>query len=190
MKMKTKIAIVINMFAAVIAVGSEWIDDPSTKAITKDDIHSGERFKMLADFNANGIQDMALSCDISLFGNAGGHFTLYLGNGKGQYRKHGEFFAHPMAVSLEKIGDKVRLWTYHRGGGWIGKIGYTEVMKDKLSEYHSITIHPGDSGTKMGNAIFGAVIKNSDLPVTVERSVTKDGIVKWSHPKAIDSDEE
>jgi hypothetical protein len=121
--------------------------------LPKDDLHRGERFQMLADFNADEIQDMALSEDSSLLGNAGGQFTLYLGNAKGEYRKHGEFFAHTMAVSFEKVGAKVRLWTYARGGGWIGQIGYYEVLKDKLSEYRSITIHLGGSGTQMGNAI-------------------------------------
>ncbi len=174
---------------ALSASDSDWIANPSQEALAKDDSLSGERVRFLADFNADGILDMALSCDKSLFGNAGGQFTLYLGNGKGKYRKHGEFFAHPMAVSLEKIRDEVRLWTYYRGGGWIGQIGYNEILKEKLSKYNSITIHPGDGGTKMGNAIYESVIKNSDLPITVEWSETKNGIVKWIDPnKAIDSD--
>jgi hypothetical protein len=187
--MKKSTAIIVMALLTSCATRYEWITDPSQDTLYKDELHSGEHFRILADFNADGIQDMALSYDTSLFGNAGGHFTLYLGNAKGQYRKHGEFFAHTMAVSLEKIGTKVRLWTYVRGGGGIGQIGYYEVLKDKLSEYHSITIHPGDSGTEMGNAICEAVFKNSDLPITVERSVTKKGIVKWINPdKAIDSD--
>ena len=166
-------------------MGSEWSDDPSIKAIAKDGIYSGERFRMLADFNADGIQDMALSCDTSLFGNAGGHFILYLGNASGKYIKYGGFFAHTMAVSLEKIGENVRLWTYVRGGGWVGKIGYYEVQTDKLSEYHSITIHPGDSGTKMGNAIYKAVNNNSDFPIIIEKSVTNSGVVKWINPNQL-----
>ncbi|MBN1423450.1 hypothetical protein JXA88_02735 [Candidatus Fermentibacteria bacterium] len=189
--MKRGFATTIIGLAAVIATGFEWSDDPSIRAVAKDDIHSGERFRMLADFNSDGIQDMALSCDMRSFGNAGGQFTLYLGNATGKYRKYGEFFAHTMAVSLEKIGTQVRLWTYCRLGGWIGQIGYYEVFEDTLSEYHSITIHPGDSGSKMGNAIYEAVIKSSDLPITVERSVTKNGVVKWIDPnRAIDGDEE
>ncbi|MHC4099033.1 MAG: hypothetical protein ACYSWZ_10465 [Planctomycetota bacterium] len=187
--MKKSTAIIFMAFLTSCATRYEWNADPSQDTLFMDELHSGERFRILADFNDDGIQDMALSFDISLFGNAGGLFTLYLGNAQGQYRKHGDFGAHPMAVSLEKIDTKVRLWTYERGGGWIGQIGYYEVLKDKLSEYHSITIHPGDSGTEMGNAIYEAVFKNSDLPITVERSVTKEGIVKWIDPnKAIDSD--
>lgn len=181
--MRTRISIIAILLLTAIAVGgADWIKDPSLHPIVKDDIRNGERVRLLADFNADGIQDMALSVDRSLFGNAGGPFTLYLGNGKGKYRKHGEFFAHPMAVSLEKIHNKVRLWTYYRGGGWTGQIGYYEILKDKLSEYHSITIHPGDGGTKMGNAIYESVMKNSDLPITVEWSETTNGNVEWSDP--------
>jgi hypothetical protein len=178
--MRTKILILAILMLSAIAVGgAEWIEDPSLQPIVEDRIHSGERVRLLADFNADGIQDMALSVDRSLFGNAGGTFALYLGDGNGKYRKHGEFFAHPMAVSLEKINNKVRLWTYYRGGGWIGQIGYNEVLKDRLSEYQSIAIHPGDSGTRMGNAIYESVIYNSDLSITVEWSETTNGIVRW-----------
>jgi hypothetical protein len=187
--MKTIIGSALFLLLPSISIGTEWVSDPSTKALQKDEIRSGERFRLLADFNADGIQDMALSFDASFFGDAGGQFILYIGNAKGEYRKHGEFFAHTMAVSLEKVGTRVRLWTYARGGGWIGQIGYYEVENDRLSEYQSITIHPGDSGTKMGNAIYEAVTNNSDLPVKLEKSVTDEGIVKWIDPnKAIYTD--
>ncbi len=156
---------------------AEWIADPSVYPLQKETLRSGERYRLLADFNGDGIQDMALSYDTNLFGNASGHFWLYIGDGKGKYREHGVFVGSPRAVSLEKFGAKVRIWLYLRGGAAIGVIGYYEVEKDKLSEYRSIEIHP--QGTRMGNAIYEAVFENSDLPIRVERSVTKDGIVRW-----------
>jgi hypothetical protein len=47
-----------------------------------------ERYRMLGDFNDDGIEDMALSCDINLFGNGGGEFSLYLRNNKKKDRMH------------------------------------------------------------------------------------------------------
>lgn len=62
--MKTRISIVIILpLAAVSVTGSEWIEDPSLQPTVKDDIHCGERTRLLADFNADGIQDMAISVD-------------------------------------------------------------------------------------------------------------------------------
>lgn len=141
--------------------------------------------RILADFNANGAMDMALSDHRSSFGNAGGLFTLYLSDANGLYRKHGEFFAHPKAIALERIGEKVRLWTYSRGGGWIGQIGYYEVLEKELSAYQSITIHPGDSGTTMGNAIYQSVFSNSDMLITVEYSHTRNGVIEWFDPNEV-----
>lgn len=162
--------------------GAAWIADPSQEPLQKFDRRSGERVRILADFNGNGIIDMALSCDRSLFGNAGGVFTLYVGNDTGRYRKHGEFFAHPNALAIEKVREKVRLWTYLRGGGWIGQIGYHEVNENGLSGFQSITIHPGDGGSKIGNAISQSVFSNSDIPIIVEHSRTRDGVVEWFAP--------
>lgn len=160
----------------------EWIEDPSAIPLLDEDGQNAERYRILADFNGDGIMDMAVSVPVNLFGNSGGHFTVYLQNEEGRFRKLGQFFGHPMALALERVGEKVRLWTYVRIGGWIGQIGFYEVNEDGLSDYRGVTIHPGDSGTKMGNAIYEAVMTNSDLPITVERSQTADGKVEWTNP--------
>ncbi len=172
--MKATIGTMLLILLPLVSTETEWIADPSTGI-------RGEGYRVLSDFNADGLQDMALSCETHLFGKAGGQFTLYLANGNGEYREHGKFFAHPKAIALERIevNAKVRVWTYVRMGGWMGEIGYHEVEKDGLSQRHSMTIHPGSAGTRIGNAIYEAVITNSDPPVRVERSRVEDGIVKW-----------
>ncbi len=185
--MKRFIMIAICLLPLACLSG-EWIEDPSAVPLLHDDGQSAERYRILADINGDGIMDMALSCSISLFGNAGGHFTVYIQNEDGRFRRLGEFFGHPMALALERVGEKVRLWTYVRGGGWLGKIGYHEVTEEGLSGYHGVVIHPGDSGTKMGNAIYGAVMTNSDLPIMVERSQTADGKVEWTNPHRVAGD--
>lgn len=155
---------------------SNWIEDPSSQPLSKED-GRGERFRLLADFNADGIQDIALSDDLSEWGKAGIDFTLYISDGNGKFCNHGRFFAHIKAVSLEKYGSVVRIWTYHRNGP-SGLIGYNEVQKKKLSEFHSIEIHPGD-GREISNGIYNAVFPNSDLPIRVEESVTTGTKVVW-----------
>ncbi len=154
-------------------------NDPSLMPLPKIEKMSGERYRILGDFNCDGIEDMALSVDISLFGNAGGDFDIYLRDNKDNLRKYASIFLHLKAIAIEKIGENVRLWAYRRSGGWIGDIGYYEVKAEGLSDYKSITIHPGDSGTEMGNAIYEAVFKNSAVEFRVEKSKTVNGAVNW-----------
>lgn len=154
-------------------------NDPSLIPLPKIEVMSGERYRILGDFNCDGIEDMALSVDISLFGNAGGDFDIYLRKNKGDLRKYASIFLHYRAIAIEKIGEDVRLWAYRRSGGWVGDIGYYEVKAEGLSDYKSIMIYPGDSGTEMGNAIYGAVFKNSAKEFRVEKSETINGKVNW-----------
>lgn len=177
---------VITITSALQNAGDiEWIDDPSATPIPKYDWSSGERYRLLADFNADGVQDMALSYDTKMFGMAGGHFTLYVANHEGMYRKIGEFFAHTRAIALEKHFSRdsrplVRLWTYHRLSSTEGSIGYRIVEDDRLSPGDQLVIHGGDGGTKMSNDIYKAVFENSDIPIVVERSETEvNGVVNW-----------
>ena len=158
----------------------EWIDDPSHLPTGKYDENLPLRVRLLADFNADGIQDLALSDVHSSLGVGGTNFILYLGNGKGKYRSHGNFVANLSCISLEKTPDKnIRLWTFRRLNGRMGYIGYNEVRDEGLSEYRSVIIHPGDGGTKLGNVIYEAVIKNSDLPIVDEVLQMTDGVAKW-----------
>lgn len=169
------------VFVSNLAMADEkWIDDPSAIALVTEGGFS-ERYRILGDFNEDGIQDMALSDDINFFGNGGGEFTLYLRNEEGKYRECGRFWTHPTAdaIAIEKWGKEIRLWTYSHGGGGTGSIGYYDITSKGLSVFHGLIIHPGDSGTVMGNAIADAVFKHSAVKFKVQRSTTKDGKVKW-----------
>ena len=178
--MKTILALLLFFISNLAMANEIWVDDPSAIALVNGGGFS-ERYRILGDFNDDGIQDMALSDDINSFGNGGGEFTLYLWNKKGKYQESGKFWAHPTAgtIAIEKWEKEIRLWAYSHGGGGIGGLGYYEVREKGLSELHVITIHPGDSGTVMGNAIYDAVFKHSDVIFKVQRSTTKDGEVKW-----------
>ncbi len=181
--MKLALPVLLVAMLGLSARASEWIPDPSMVPSPRGPLHCGERFRLIADFNGDGIPDLALSSDTSEFGNAGGVFTLYLQNERGLYREHGQFRTNPETVSLERIGPKVRLWLFHRLGGWIGQIGFHEGGEDGLSDFRGITIHPGDSGTPMGRAMAEAVFRNSDLPIQIQLSVTQDGVVRWMDPR-------
>ncbi|MHC4546787.1 MAG: hypothetical protein ACYSYL_20095 [Planctomycetota bacterium] len=86
------------------------VKDPSLIPLERNEAESGqafgrfrfERFRLVADFNHDGISDMFLSYDIAMFGNAGGHFTFYKGNADGTYTEAGEIFLHPLAVNLRE----------------------------------------------------------------------------------------
>jgi hypothetical protein len=178
--MKKTLVLLFFLMANLSIAGEIWTDDPSVIPLMAEE-GGGERYRMLGDFNDDGIEDMALSCNINFFGNGGGEFTLYLRNNKKKYKKYGKFLAHPYgdAVAIEKWGKETRLWTYSHGGSGIGDLRYYVFGRESLSGPEGLRIHPGDGGTDMGNAIYDAVFKNSNAKIKVQRSVTKDGKVQW-----------
>jgi hypothetical protein len=154
-------------------------EDPSLKPITKVEGRSGERIRISADFNGDGIKDMALSSDTTTFGNAGGNFTIYLRTKLGEFRKLGDIFLHPKAITIESGIGNPRIWVYIRSGGSSGKIGYHEIQKNGLSKFKGIAIYPGTGGTDMGRAIYSSVFSKSSVFITAERSSTKNKFVTW-----------
>jgi hypothetical protein len=165
----------LGAFCMASEKGTEWIDDPSLIPAVQNETY----LRIIADFNHDSINDMAISVPLSLFGNAGGEFFLYLGNGHAKYRRIGQIFCHPQAIALEYIGERVRIWTYSHGSISEGVIGYNEIMQNRLLPFQGITVFPGDDGSAMGNAIYKAVMDHSDAPWLVQQSLIQDGKVKW-----------
>ena len=149
------------------------IVDPSSIAV------DGERFRIIGDFNFDGLEDMALSEVFINCGQAGCNFTLYLADSAGNYNKYDDFFGWPGGTCLEKFGKKVRLWQYHHVSAQEGMLGYCEITDMGFSECQGIFIFPGDAGTKMGAAILSAVSDNCEGDLKVQRSITTDGVVEW-----------
>ena len=56
-----------------------------------------KRYRFVADLDFDEIQDLALSDDTGMFGNAGGWFTIFMGNADGTFSEIGGVFAHPLA---------------------------------------------------------------------------------------------
>lgn len=85
-------------------------------------------------------------------GNSGRQWVVFLNT-----EKVGTLWAHRKAMRIEEFAGKVRLWTYIRGGGSTGRLGYYYISELGVSELESIRIHPGDNGTDVSNALASAL---------------------------------
>lgn len=156
------------------------IPDPSLIPAPTGEGLTGERIRLLADFNGDGREDLALSDDEIEFSNAGIRFDLYLSVGPGKYSPNAmSFFAHPMAIAIEKCRDRTRIWTYYRSDASEGALGYQELKGHTLSDFVFIHIITGTEYSAMGNAMYQAVFRNSDYPIRADGSTTVDGVVQW-----------
>lgn len=156
--------------------------DPSLvplRRVPGEDWRSLERYRLVADLDFDGIQDLALSHDTGMFGNAGGWFTIFMGNADGTFSKIGGVFAHPLAVSLTKReGSGGILATYHRMNSGSGSVIWYSVTPEGVTETGKREIFPGDSGTPEGRAEYARIFNNTDR-LRPQTSKTKDGEVTW-----------
>ncbi len=171
---------------AVVALStiSKGGDDPSlfpVRSLTDSSVFA-ERLRLLADFDRDGLVDMALSEPVEDFGRMGGIFEVYVVSTEGAWSLVGVLIAHPKAISLESSRKPAhtRLWTYLRGGGSFGGLGFFEISRQRVADFEGIEITPGDGGTSTGNAMYQAVFARSELPVVIEQSETdENGLVQW-----------
>ncbi len=156
--------------------------DPSVvplRRVPGEDWRSLERYRFVADLDFDGIQDLALSHDTGMFGNAGGWFTIFRGNADGTSSKIGSVSAHPLAVSLTKRkGSGGILATYHHGSCASGVVLWYSVTPDGVTQIDKKEIYPGDSGTPEGRAEYARIFNNTDR-LRPQISKTKDGEVTW-----------
>jgi hypothetical protein len=142
-----------------------------------------ERYRVLADFNGDGHEDLALSDSLSLLGPGGIRFSVYLNDVNGRYGKIGEMFSHPRHVVVEQHHSYPRLWVFHKRYDEVGLVGYHEIRGRTMMEIEGVEISLVDGGTRIGNAILEAVQQNSDTVMKVQVSTTIDGQVHWGeHP--------
>jgi uncharacterized protein YecT (DUF1311 family) len=144
---------------------------------------TGERYRLVADFNNDGIMDVALSFDTGKFGDGFGQFFLYLGTRDHRYREIGLFSTYPMGLDLKRV----------KGGGcYLNTTSKSDTPKIGLAETFKVT----DSGLFYMGSLklrFGPqwevdpastslelkenVEASEDIPF--EESETKHGIVSW-----------
>ncbi len=156
--------------------------DPSMiplEKIPEEPWRSRERYRLVADFNNDGIDDVALSYDTSMFGNAGGQFFLYLGKGDGTYREIGSFFAHPLAINLKKtITGEGTVTTYARSNAGSGFIVEERITSVGIFMVNRKLIQPGDAGVPEDQKLYGDLFGNATR-IKAEISETKDNVVMW-----------
>jgi len=170
----------IVFFLMVTLTEADVHENPSEIPLIRDDGTYAERFRVLGDFNCDGIEDMALSIDTKMFGQSGIEMIIFLQDSSGSFLEYDTIFAKPELIATERTISNPRLWIYGRINAQSGILGYSEVLRDSLSDFMSLKIYPGDGGSAIGNALLNAVLNNSDIELKVEKSTTVDGKVKWN----------
>ena len=154
MKLKLSIfaSLTLVMLSCQLKATSEGENWPEEKS---------RRWLLEKDFDGDGQVDVLLSQPVAGFGNAGGGFKLYLRK-KNEFSEAGMIFAHPKAIAIEQYWKQTRIWTYQRGGGWVGMLGYYELVDGKLSEFKGIEVNPGDGGTDLSNSLVSVIFESSN----------------------------
>lgn len=178
------------LVAGVAFVGVPWLalaeGDPSSIPARDADGKYIERYRFRADFNEDGVRDLAVSVPLRMFGQAGGNFSLYIARSDGTFHSIGDVFLHPRAISIESASGELNLWTYSRASGSEGQLGYYVLSKENpantnptVSDFVGLTVHPGDGGTELGRSLYSTVFSEK-YRVQVERSTTDAGKPRWS----------
>ncbi|MGD9419110.1 MAG: hypothetical protein Q7R22_009215 [Verrucomicrobiota bacterium JB025] len=187
----------MKTIATLLLIGSlpSLADDPSLKAQPDPTGKAkyAERSRIIVDLDGDGMNDMLLSGSPDEFGTMGGPWAVHL-NRDGDYKRIGEVWAHPLAISFEPDQARIhtdpkshrfaRVWVYLKSSGSAGSFGYFRVGKDSVDEMSSIEIYPGDGGTDIGRAVYEAAFKKSPIPFKIQGSTTaEDGTVSWNEDK-------
>ncbi len=160
--------------------------DPSAEALPDETGRQKfrERSRILVDLDGDGTTDTLLSNPASA-GNSGVDWSVYL-HRQGDFRRIGNLWAHPQAISFERIpgeshtGILARVWVYVRGGAGEGSFGYCLVKEDSVEELKAIRIYPGGGKESIGEKLYAAAFRESPVPFQVEQSrTTEAGEVSW-----------
>jgi len=122
-----------------------WIDDPSAVPAPWNGVWHPERERYHTDFNNDGLSDILLGTQL------GGHYTLYLKNAKGKYKKYATFHGlYSFHLENKKKGTAL-LWKHQ----WdnpnmdIGtvQLGYHIITDKGVSDFISVqTFKKEDNG--------------------------------------------
>jgi hypothetical protein len=138
------------------------------------------QFRFLADFNADGLEDVALSVDRRLFlPERGGAFFIYLNDSNGVYHAAGTFVAdpYPEAVAIERTYDLIRVWSYTQTGTDTGLLYCRPVESTHPRKSKRLELHLGAGA--FGQAMKEAVSENSIELARLEYSTHTDGVLAW-----------
>jgi hypothetical protein len=160
--------------------------DPSSEPARDENGDIRQNWRFLADFDGDGLEDMAVSEACSFFGSGGGSFGLYLQETNGLYRGAGGFSAYAGADSIviEHLknagGPDGRLWTRSRNGGVGSIVTCQDIEHKKLSWGRRLELYYGGTGEDISDCIEGSVFGHSSpIPVRLEWGGYTNGAVVW-----------
>lgn len=185
------------VFVGILPLPKKAFSSDPSKTAEEDPADSGryaERWRVLADLDGDGDEDLLLSEPTTLFGKMGGGWTVYLHQKDATFTPIGQIDAHPKALALEPDFDRnqkdpdqrvhVRIWVYLRGGGGWGTFGYFRVSGRTVEPLRHLEIYPGDAGTGLGQALYDATFSESPIPFRLQYSRTSpEGEVLWIDDK-------
>jgi len=100
--------------------------------------------KISADFNSDGIKDIAIS-DTYLCGAHACYWEIYLGLEDGNFKYFEELWFHNYGIKIDPISKGVsKIFVYDKAGGGVGDIiEYQLSSSNGIQELNRKTIYPG-----------------------------------------------
>ena len=142
-----------------------------------------ERARFVADFDGDGLEDIALAAEPECFGTGGGIFFLYLQTTNGLFRNVGDFgaFADDGGVIVEHLkdadGPDGRIWTYSKHWGNSLIVSWHDIRDGKMAEEGRVELYTwGDIDGRITNLIFD---NPSPASVRLEWGISTNGTVVW-----------
>jgi hypothetical protein len=118
---------------------------------------------MIADFNNDGLDDMAIG-DSFHEGNAGLFWQVFLGQLEGGYRFLGKLFFHPESFKLEPLeGGRVHFYAYHHMGWDEGLIQEYIISASGIDQFRSrpVKTETNEADKEEFGRLFRTVLKNN-----------------------------
>ena len=133
-------------------------------------------YRIRADFNADGIPDVATSTTRNNFGNAGGLFTFYVGTTNGTFTRIGSVFMHPLAANLVKTKAGEGILTVFIRGGHEGVLMSYAVTRTGIVERERRSLIARDGGPEEDRKIYRSFFDDSVRLKAELRTGIPDGI--------------
>jgi hypothetical protein len=135
------------------------------------------QFRLFADFDGDGNEDVALPLDVEPYDDRTAEFALYLKARDGLYDCVGTFGVSPAAFSIEHIKGKKpfsRIWSYGRGNANSGVLVSDKIENGRITDEICVDVFLEE----LSGALLFAT-ENASVPIRRERSSYANGIMGW-----------
>lgn len=166
-----------------LKIGTVVPVDPSSVPVPNEVNHSkayGERWRLMADLNFDGIPDLLISDEKRSFGNGGGNWNVYLGTRDGRWKFIGTLSAHPMAMNLQKrsLGQGLLTAYWHEGASAGDLLRYL-ITTQGIQQEPSRTLHPNDDGIAEDQQEYRSYFSNPSRLHFQNSQTGRNGKVAW-----------